>query len=185
VTFAAVVLAAGGSTRFHGEDHKLLAPFRDRALVAWAVEHALEAGADETIVVTGAVDLRDVLPAAVTVVENPDWQVGQAVSLQVATSWADRRGHDAVVVGLGDQPLIPPGAWRAVAACDAPIAVAVYGGARRHPVRLARPVWPLLPFDGDAGARVLMARRPDLVVEVACEGEPVDIDTVEDLARWS
>jgi CTP:molybdopterin cytidylyltransferase MocA len=27
--------------------------------------------------------------------------------------------------------------------------------------------------------------RPDLVIEIACDGEALDIDTVEDLARWS
>jgi len=151
VTTAAIVLAAGGGSRFAGDAHKLLADFRGRPLVAWAVEHAIEAGLDQTIVVTGAVDLEDVLPAGVTVVPNPRW----------AESWV------------------------AVAAGDAPIAVATYGGRRGNPVRLAREIWPLLPAAGDAGARVLIAERPDLVIGVACSGEPADVDTLEDLHRWS
>ena len=64
-------------------------------------------------------------------------------------------------------------------------AVATYRGVRRNPVRLDREIWPLLPTSGDEGARVVMRERPDLVEAVACPGDPLDIDTVEDLSIWS
>ena len=67
---------------------------------------------------------------------------------------------DAVVIGLGDQPLVPAEAWQAVAASTSPIAVATFDGERRPPTRLAASVWPLLPIEGDEGARVVMAGNP-------------------------
>ena len=184
-TISAAVLAAGPGTRFTGDTHKLRTPFRGRPLVQWAVQAALDADLGPTFVVTGAGSLDDLLPEGVTALPNLRWEDGQAGSLLVAVRAAEDAGCDAVVVGLADQPLVPADAWRAVAAADAPIATALYGAQPRPPVRLAREVWPLLPRSGDEGARVLMRERPDLVVRVPCPGDPVDLDTVEDLRRWS
>jgi molybdenum cofactor cytidylyltransferase len=185
MSVAGVILAAGGGTRFEGPEHKLLSEFRGRPLIGWALGAALEAGLDEVAVIVGAVNLGVAVPEGVRVVENPDWSNGQASSLQRAVSWALGCRHEAVVVGLGDQPLVPAAAWAAVAASKSPVAVATFDGQRRPPVRLARSVWSLLPTAGDEGARVLMKERPDLVCEVVCQGEPVDIDNEEDFIRWS
>jgi molybdenum cofactor cytidylyltransferase len=184
----AAVLAAGGGSRFATEPdavHKLLAGWRGRPLVWSAVAHAVASGLDPVWVVTGAVDLAGALPDGVTILPNPRWAEGQATSLQVALGAARAAGLAALVVGLGDQPLVRPEAWSAVARADAPIAVATYDGRRRNPVRLAATVWDLVPTSGDQGARLLMEKRPDLVQEVPCQGDPADIDTREDLLRWS
>jgi molybdenum cofactor cytidylyltransferase len=185
MTVAAVVLAAGGGTRFRGPEHKLVSLFRGRPLVWWALAAAASAHLDEVAVIVGAVDLGAVVPEGVRVIENPNWASGQASSLQRAVSWASEGQHEAVVVGLGDQPLVPSAAWAAVAASPSPVAIATFDGQRRPPVRLDRSVWSLLPTAGDEGARVLMKARPDLVSEVVCEGLPVDIDNEEDLTRWN
>jgi nicotine blue oxidoreductase len=185
VSTAGIVLAAGGGSRFGGPHHKLVSAFRGRPLLSWVLAAAEAAGLDDVAVVVGAVDLGAVVPHGMSVIENTDWASGQASSLLAAVSWAAARQYEAIVVGLGDQPLVPAAAWTAVASSSSPIAVATFGGRRRPPVRLARTVWSLLPTEGDEGARVLMRAQPDLVEEVVCEGEPVDIDNEEDLIRWS
>ena len=183
MTTLAVVLAAGDGSRFGGP--KLRVEVRGRPLVSWALEAALGAGLDETAVVVGGEDLSEVVPPGITVLTNPDWAAGQAGSLITAVAHATANGHEAVVVGLGDTPMVPSSAWRAVAAADAPVAVADFGGARRPPVRLGREVWPLLATTGDDGARVLMRERPDLVTAVPCDGDPRDVDTEGDREQWS
>jgi molybdenum cofactor cytidylyltransferase len=183
-----VVLAAGGGSRFRetgAGTHKLLAEWRGHPLVWWAVSNAMRSGLERVWVVTGSAPIGDALPAGVELLDNPRWEEGQATSLQVAVEAASREQLTAIVVGLGDQPLITPEAWRDVAASPSPVAVATYSGRRRNPVRLGSEVWDLLPRDGDQGARVIFDRRPELVDEVPCDGDPVDIDTREDLARWS
>lgn len=179
---AGVVLAAGAGSRFLGDGNKLLALFRGRPLVLWSLEAALAASFDEVVLVTGAATLDDVLLSGVTVLANERWASGQASSLRTALDWCGSRGHDSAVVGLADQPLIPPAAWRTVGSTPgAPIVAASYGGKRRNPVRLDASIWHLLPSDGDEGARALMRRQPELVLEVACPGDPADVDTLEDL----
>jgi CTP:molybdopterin cytidylyltransferase MocA len=183
LTTAAVVLAAGLGRRLPG---KLRAPFRGRPLAQWAFGAAADAGLDELLVVVGQDGLADLLPPGASAVANPRAAEGQATSLAAGIAAADAAGHDAVVVGLADQPLVPPEAWRLVAGAPAEglVVTAAFAGERRPPVRLHRSVWPLLPTSGDEGARALFRDRPDLVVEVPCPGDPGDIDTLEDLERW-
>jgi molybdenum cofactor cytidylyltransferase len=181
------VLAAGGSSRF-ADGPKQLAELRGRPLVTAAVDAALGAEALAMVfVVTGATDLSAVVAPAAVVLANPDWSRGIATSLAVAVHAADVAGADALVVGLADQPFVGPEAWQAVASADLgrPIVAASYAGRRGNPVRLDREVWPLLPTVGDDGARTVMRGRPDLVGEVPCPGDAVDIDTVEDLDQWT
>lgn len=183
---AAVILAAGGGSRFGRPGEKLLFLVRGQPLVSYAIAPALECGLDELVVVAGAADLSEAVPKEATLLQNDQWQEGQATSLRVALDWCHRQGHETAVVGLGDLPGLSAEAWRQVAeAPGGPIVVATYQGKRGHPVRLDDEIWPALPIGGDEGARSLIARHPELVTEVACSGRPVDIDTREDLRRWS
>jgi molybdenum cofactor cytidylyltransferase len=184
-TTAAVILAAGAGSRFGGPEHKLLTEVRGKAIVRHAVDAARAAGFDEVIVVGGCVDLVAVMPDDVTILHNERWEDGQSTSLRAATMYAHSRGHRAIVVGLGDQPGVPPEAWRAVATAKSDIAAADFGSGMRPPVRLSDAMWASLPVSGDEGARALMRERPEMVELVPCVGNEADVDTQEDLRRWS
>ncbi len=182
---AAVVLAAGGGSRFDGDSHKLLAEFRGRPVISWVLESVLNAGFDTVYLTTGSTDFGDLVPDSVVQIPVSDWQDGQARSLAAAVARATSDGHGAIVVGLADQPLVPTSAWRSVGASHGAVVIATFDGKRRPPVKLDESVWPLLPIEGDDGARVLMQARPELVSEVPCTGNPADIDTTEDLRKWN
>ena len=180
------MLAAGAGTRFrHGSHvHKLLMEVHGARVLDLSVRAAAAAGFDEVIVVVGCVRPAEVASPSnrVRVVDNPRWSEGLASSLQVGLAAA--AAHASVTVGLGDQPAVGPDAWRRVTQEDrTPISVAIFDGVRANPVRLAQAVWSLLPTSGDEGARSLLRTRPELVTEVPCVGESLDVDTVEDLRR--
>lgn len=180
-----ILLAAGAGTRYSATAHKLRAALAGRTVLEWSLARAREAAIGPIVVVGGAVDLRDLVGPdgpEVTLVVNPRWREGLATSLQAGLDVARRGGHDAVVVGLADQPAVTAEAWRAVAAAPSPIAAATYGGRRGNPVRLHAEIWPLLPTTGDEGARSLLRVHDGLVVDVPCPGSARDLDRPEDVA---
>lgn len=182
----AVVLAAGGGSRFEGDGHKLDAEVDGVPVASRAISVALDAAIGPLVVVSGAhrPALPDLPPGRLVEVHNPDWHLGQITSVRAGIDAARELGAEAVVIGLADQPFVTAAAWRAVAASSSPIAVATYDGVRGNPVRLHESVWSLLPDHGDEGARAVIRLRPDLVEPVPCSGSAADIDTLEDLQRW-
>jgi CTP:molybdopterin cytidylyltransferase MocA len=187
---AAIVLAAGAGSRFGGG--KLLAELDGAPLVEHVLSVLEKAPVGETVVVVGAdaERVREVCePYEVRVVQNPGWAAGQSTSVRAGILALGPRARAAVVL-LGDQPLVGAGAVERLVEAfgeGADVAVATYGGRRRNPVLFSRDVWPSLLEDlsGDEGARGFLRRRPELVVEVPCDGvgDPADVDTVEDLER--
>ena len=189
----AIVLAAGGGSRFGGG--KLLAPFAPlggRPLIEASLSALRESPVGEIILVVGkdAEKLRTICePYGARVVENPDWKTGMSTSVRTGITACGSKAR-AAVVALADQPFVKPEAiHRLVEAFEggAEIAVSTYGGKRRNPVLFSREVWPVLlgELSGDAGARVMLEKHPELVTEVPCDdvADPADVDTVEDLRR--
>jgi molybdenum cofactor cytidylyltransferase len=97
---------------------------------------------------------------------------------------------DALVVCLGDQPLVGPevvaelvAAWRGGAG---PVVSAAYGGRQGNPKLFDRTVLAeLRGLGGDTGARELLAAHPEwlAVVEVGTIGDDADVDDERGLAE--
>jgi nicotine blue oxidoreductase len=164
---AAVVLAAGASTRFGSPKQALLLePVLERLKRA--------RGIDDIVVVSGA----HPIASDVRVVHCEEWERGPGASLRCGLRAVP--DAEAAVVVLADGPRLSPAAvervveaWRAG---RADVVAASYGGDRGHPVVLARAVWDAIP---DEGARVFDP------VFVPCDdlGAPGDVDVRADLGR--
>src|SRR5256885_15663484 len=141
---AAVVLAAGASTRFGSPKQQLLlAPVLTRVRRATSI--------DDIVVVLGAHDVETDARA----IRCPDWDRGPGASLRCGLAGLPPDAEAAVVV-LADGPGLSPEAIdRLVAAWrdgDSDVVAASYEGNRGHPVVLARRVSARAP---DEGARRL------------------------------
>ena len=187
---AAVVLAAGRSTRMGGPN-KLLAEIARRPLVRIAAEEALASHANPVIVVTGhqrAEVEKSLAGLPVRVVDNPDFAQGLGTSLKAGIA-AVPADADGAIVCLGDMPQVDAHLLdRLIAAFDpdrgALIVMPTHQGNRGNPVLWSRRFFPdLMAIEGDVGARHLIGRYGEAVVEVPIEGKAalVDVDTPEAL----
>ena len=187
---AAIVLAAGRSTRMGGPN-KMLAEIGGKPLVRIAAEQALASKASPVIVVTGHQHERvaaalDGLP--VTLVHNPDFADGLGGSVKAGISAVPPEA-DGAVVCLGDMPQVDAALIDQLIAAFDPVkgalaVVPVFDGRRGNPVLWSRRFFPeLMAIEGDIGARHLIGRYSEAVVEVPVTGNGalVDVDTPEAL----
>jgi molybdenum cofactor cytidylyltransferase len=212
---AAVVLAAGRSRRM-GRD-KLLLPWGEETVLGATLRNLRQAGIDRPLVVTGGLgfDLDAlVLDHGAELVPNPAAEAGEMLgSLQRGLA-ALPAVVDAVLVMLGDQPMIGPDIIRAVidAGRRASESAMAYGvdatgpgrgprfgpgqllvvpeheGRWGHPVLFGRDHIPeLLALPLGARPRDLLLRRRDLLTVLRLEAEEIlaDLDTEGDYLRWA
>jgi molybdenum cofactor cytidylyltransferase len=191
-SIAAIVLAAGRSTRM-GAENKLLADIGGKPMVRRVVEAALASRARPILVVTGhqADGVRTALAGLdVTFVDNPDYAVGLSSSLKAGIRAVPGECGGALVL-LGDMPRIT-GAHldRLIAAFAAERVAAIV--LPTHAGRPGNPVlWPsdcfaeMLQLDGDAGAKRLLAVHADRVrqIDLGTDAIFADIDTPAALAQ--
>lgn len=183
---AGLVLAAGGSTRFGSP--KQLAQLRGTPLLEHVVDSLLSVPAlDPIIVVLGAnADRieRQLDLAGVEVAIAADWQEGISTSLRAGVAAAGEA--DAVLIALGDQPLITPQVIAAVldrADGPSPAARATFDGSPGHPVVIKRRLFAAVQqLRGDEGARDLLEAEGVAAIECGHLASPHDVDTPDDLA---
>ncbi|HEY2530077.1 MAG TPA: molybdopterin-binding/glycosyltransferase family 2 protein [Xanthobacteraceae bacterium] len=187
---AAVVLGAGRSSRMGGPN-KLLAEIAGRPLVRMVVEQALASRARPVIVVTG--HQRERVEAAlaglsVKFVHNSRFADGLGSSLKAGIA-ALPAETDGALVCLGDMPQVDAELIdRLIGAFDpdrgALVVVPSIDGKRGNPVVWSRRFFPdLMAVEGDVGARNLIGRYSEAVVEVPVSGKAAltDVDTPEAL----
>jgi CTP:molybdopterin cytidylyltransferase MocA/SAM-dependent methyltransferase len=191
MTVAALVLAAGASSRFGSP--KALAQFEGRPLLEHVLDAVREAGIDEIVVVLGhsADEIEDGIDwLSERRVRNPDPR-HLASSLQVgiaAISEIDPPVRGVVIV-LGDQPRTRPEVIRALIGAarttDRPVVVPHYSdGGGANPVFVRASAFELVDeATGDRGLGPMLSEDPDIVLEVPVSGSNPDVDTPADLVE--
>lgn len=191
-TIAAVILAAGRSSRM-GAENKLLADVGGRPMVARVAEAVLASQVRPVIVVLGhmADEVRAALAGLpVQFVTNTDYAQGLSTSLRRGLD-ALPDGVDGAVIALGDMPRVASGDIDRLIAAFNPIegraiCVPTVAGKRGNPVLWARAFFPeMRQVAGDTGARQLIASYAEAVCEVPVSGDGVlvDIDEPQALAE--
>jgi molybdenum cofactor cytidylyltransferase len=204
-TTAAIVLAAGASTRLrHGDRHKLLLPLGDKPVLAHVLDAALASRARPILLVLGyqAERVQAHIPAYIdhpdiTTVENPDYMQGLSTSMKLGVQTLlardykkiDEGGIDSALFLTGDQPLITARiidslieAYEAGRRERKRIVAPTYGGQRGNPVLFDAALFPeLLEVTGDEGGRGILKRHPEEVVtvEIGNVAASYDVDTLE------
>jgi len=170
----AVVLAAGGASRFGAPKQRLLLPDVLERLGATPV--------DEIVVVAGAYRLElpsDTVSPGVSarVVDCPEWERGPGASLRCGLLALAAETEGAVVV-LADGPDLAPAAVARVLDVwhegGAVVVAASYGNVRGHPIVVGRAAWGDVPDEGLRERNVKLVPCDDL-------GAPGDVDTPADL----
>ncbi len=191
---AAIILAAGRSSRM-APHHKLLLPDASgRAMIARVVDQVLASAARPVIVVTGhrADEVRAVLSGKdVVFVHAAAYADGLSASLRAGIAAVPDGA--AALVCLGDMPLITGIQMNQLIAAYAPdegraIVAPAYFGRLGNPVLWGRPYLPeIAALTGDSGARRLLDRHADAVTRVEMDDDSVlrDFDTVESLSEGS
>lgn len=199
-SFAAIILAAGSSSRMGAGRHKLLLPLGNKPVLAHVIAATLASRARPISIVLGhqaqqvRTQIADVITSpAVISIENPHYLQGMSTSLRAGLQALLQREdihqqtfHSlaGVIILLGDQPLMTAHIIDSLIACKQTtgkgIIAPLYNGRRGNPVLFDASLFPeLMEISGDEGARSVIERhRPEIAtVELSNAMASYDVDT--------
>ena len=156
---------------------------------------AIETGIENIILVLGANEQEHhqlIEDARVHVVVNADWKKGMGSSLKTGLSYLLQQlpRAEAVITMVCDQPLITSDQLKKLIAehesSRSAIVASFYQGVAGVPVLFDLTLFSeLLLLPDDAGAKKIIQQHPHLVKTVPFPGGEIDIDTEDDLRKFS
>jgi molybdenum cofactor cytidylyltransferase len=184
----AVILAAGGSSRF-GQPKQLL-PFRGKTLIRTIIDAACEAGCSPVVVVIGGNGETihpEVAHANVLEIRNTNWQrgIGSSIRSGVQALTDHAATVEAILLLVCDQPAVnAPFIERLIATREATkkdIVASSYADTVGVPALFNRSLFKeLLSLGDDGGAKSIILRNPERVARLAFPEGSVDVDTWQD-----
>ncbi len=196
---AAIILAAGSSSRMGGGRHKLLLPLHDRPVLAHVLDAVLASQARPVVLVLGhqAEQVRTHIATYTShpdlnIIENTDYLQGMSTSMRLGIQALQSYSYtkspesemDSALVLLGDQPLITAQDIDTLIATyrtsGKRIVAPTYEGKRGNPILFDASLFPeLLKVTGDEGGRSVLERHRDEIATIEM-GNPlanIDVDT--------
>jgi molybdenum cofactor cytidylyltransferase len=197
---AAIILAAGSSSRMKNGQHKLLLPLDGRPVLTHVLDATLASQARPIILVLGhnAAHIRTQLTPyqkspAITIVENTSYLQGMSTSMHIGLATLQdiisygykKLNIDSAIILLGDQPLITANVIDMLIAArqesNKSIIAPLYNGKRGNPVLFASSLFPeLMEVVGDEGGRSVVEQHKQELATV----EVSDITANYDMDTW-
>jgi molybdenum cofactor cytidylyltransferase len=186
---AAIILAAGGSSRMEGKP-KPLVEFQGETLIERAVKTAANAGFNPVIVVTGYKSdlvISKLAGMNIEIVENSEWNTGQSSSIQAGLRKLGGR-CGATFFMLVDQPFVSVELLEKLKnqlmSSMIPIIAPMVDDLRSNPALFDRITFDELSLlEGDTGGRVIMGHFEHAWLPWLDKRLLMDIDTPEDLEK--
>lgn len=178
----ALILAAGGSTRF-GEPKQFL-KVRGESLIGRITRAAIEAGCSAIVIVAG--DAFERLRSELTggeVIHNADWQRGIGSSIKCGLAHL-RDKVDAIVILAADQPFVSASMIRELISREAAIIASSYANTIGIPAVFATTCFDALQaLPDNSGAKPVIEQHRDDTIVVSLPAAEIDIDTRADYDR--